>query len=109
VANEQGTVAPDRLKLTEQEFRLPHALARRPGVVLPRTVLLPALGSADPLVSPRSVTAVVMRIREQMRTVPTRWHIATVRGVGYQLKNTAASDADAGPLSSAKPPACEAF
>jgi len=74
------------LKLTEQEFRLLHALARRPGVVLPRTALLPVLGSADPLVSPRSVTAVVMRIRQQMRTVPTLWQIATVRGIGYQLK-----------------------
>jgi DNA-binding response OmpR family regulator len=73
------------LKLTEQEFRLLHALARRPGVVLSRTVLLPVLGSADPLLSPRSITAVVMRIRRQMQTVPTRWRIATVRGIGYQL------------------------
>jgi DNA-binding response OmpR family regulator len=77
------------LTLTEQEFRLLHALAQRPGVVLSRAVLLPVLGSADPLVSPRSVTAVVMRIRQQLRTVPSRWHIATVRGIGYQLKETA--------------------
>jgi two-component system response regulator VicR len=74
------------LKLTEQEFRLLHALAKRPGVVLSRHALLPVLGSADPLLSPRSITAVVMRIRRRMQTVPTRWHIATVRGIGYQLK-----------------------
>ena len=74
------------LALTEQEFRLLHALAQRPGVVLSRAVLLPVLGSADPLVSPRSVTAVVMRIRQQLRMAPTEWHIATVRGIGYTLK-----------------------
>jgi len=73
------------LDLTEQEFRLLHALAKRPGVVLSRAVLLPVLGSADPLVSPRSVTAVVMRIRQQLRMVPTRWRIVTVRGIGYRL------------------------
>jgi len=98
------------LKLTEQEFRLLHALAKRPGVVLPRTVLLPALGSADPLVSPRSVTSVVMRIRRQMQAVPTRWQIATVRGIGYQLQNTAVAACDAATeprLSSATPRACE--
>jgi DNA-binding response OmpR family regulator len=86
------------LALTEQEFRLLHALAQRPGVVLSRAALLPVLGSADPLVSPRSVTAVVMRIRQRLRMVPTRWHIATVRGIGYTLKSDFSSEK---PLASA--------
>ena len=77
------------LKLTEYEFRLLHTLGRRPGVVFPRRRLLSELWGANILVQPRSIDALVMRVRRRMRTVSSRWQIATLRRIGYQFKNTA--------------------
>jgi DNA-binding response OmpR family regulator len=76
------------LKLTEHEFQLLRVLARRPGVVFQRPGLLSELWGANTLVPPRSIDALVMRVRRQMRTVSSGWQIATVRGIGYQFKRT---------------------
>jgi DNA-binding response OmpR family regulator len=77
------------LRLTRYEFQLLQTLAKRPGVVFPRAALLSELWGAETFVPPRSVDALVMRVRRQMRTVPCGWHIATVRGIGYQFRDAA--------------------
>jgi DNA-binding response OmpR family regulator len=74
------------LQLTRYEFQLLQTLAKRPGVVFPRAALLSELWGAETFAPLRSVDALVMRVRRQMRTVPSGWHIATVRGIGYQFK-----------------------
>jgi len=76
------------LKLTEYEFQLLRVLAKRPGVVLQRRALLSELWGTNALVPPRSIDALVMRVRRQMRTVPSGWQIATIRGIGYQFRRT---------------------
>lgn len=63
-------------------------LARRPGVVFPRRALLSELWGADTLVPPRSIDALVMRLRRRLRTVSSGWEVATLRRIGYQLKNS---------------------
>jgi DNA-binding response OmpR family regulator len=75
------------LMLTENEFRLLQTLAKRPGIVFPRSVLL-ALFGAESRLGVRKVDALVMGVRRQLRGAPSRWHIATVRGIGYQFRNT---------------------
>src|SRR5262245_26434082 len=76
------------LKLTEYEFQLLRVLAKRPGVVFQRRALLSELWGTNALVLPRSIDALVMRVRRQMRTIPSGWQIATIRGIGYQFKRT---------------------
>jgi DNA-binding response OmpR family regulator len=73
-----------RLTLTEKEFRFLEMLAARPGVVFPRDVLLATFASAPAM--PRSVDAIVVGIRRQLRLASPRWAIGTVRGVGYQFR-----------------------
>src|SRR5262245_30306577 len=76
------------LKLTEYEFQLLRVLAKRQGVVFQRRALLSELWGTNALVPPRSIDALVMRVRRQMRTVPSGWQIATIRGIGYQFRRT---------------------
>jgi two-component system alkaline phosphatase synthesis response regulator PhoP len=76
------------LTLTEGEFRLLHTIAQQPGMVFRRSQLLSSVWP-DTSVVPRSVDVVVMGIRRQLRAAPGRWEIATVRGIGYQLRDTA--------------------
>ncbi|MEO8257716.1 MAG: response regulator transcription factor [Acidobacteriota bacterium] len=82
-------VGKHTLPLTEFEFQLLYTLARRPGVVLTRRTLLSELWGADTLVPPRSIDALVMRLRRRLRTVASGWEVATLRRIGYQLKNRA--------------------
>lgn len=74
------------LRLTEQEFLLLQTLAGRPGVVFTREVLLSMVWGAEISVTPRSIDALVVRLRRQLRSVPSDWEISTVRGVGYQFR-----------------------
>jgi two-component system response regulator MprA len=78
------------LPLTESEFQLLYLLARQPGIVFTRRTLLSELWDADKLVPPRSIDALVMRLRQRLRTVSSGWHIVTLRRIGYQLKNQVA-------------------
>ena len=75
------------LRLTEQEFLLLQTLAGRPGVVFTREVLLSMVWGAEISVTPRSIDALVVRLRRRLRSVPSDWEIATVRGVGYQFRD----------------------
>src|SRR5918994_853919 len=75
------------LRLTATEFRLLAALARRPGQVFTREVLLETVWGYDYLGDSRLVDVAVQRLRAKVEPDPTRPRlITTVRGVGYRLE-----------------------
>ena len=85
-----GFVARKRgrdLSLTATEFRLLLELARRPGQVLTREVLLARVWDYEHLGDSRSVDVAVQRLRAKIEDDPTTpTTITTVRGVGYRLE-----------------------
>jgi len=77
--------------VTTLEFRLIEYLARHRGQVFTRDLLLDAVWGDMQFVTPRSVDACILRIREKIeldRTKPTL--LKTVRGVGYRMDAVAA-------------------
>ena len=76
---------------TSLEFRLIEYLARHPGQVFTRDLLLDAVWGDMQFVTPRSVDACIRRIREKIepdRAKPA--YLKTIRGVGYRLDAIAA-------------------
>jgi two-component system phosphate regulon response regulator PhoB len=85
------SVRGSEVPTTSLEFRLIEYLARHPGQVFTRDLLLDAVWGEMQFVTPRSVDACIRRIREKIEpdhATPT--YLKTVRGVGYRL------DAEAG-------------
>jgi two-component system response regulator MtrA len=75
------------LALTATEFRLLVELARRPGQVLNREVLLARVWDYEYLGDSRLVDVAVQRLRAKIEDDPARPKtISTVRGVGYRLE-----------------------
>jgi two-component system response regulator MtrA len=75
------------LPLTATEFRLLVDLARRPGQVLTRDVLLARVWDYEFLGDSRLVDVAVQRLRAKLEDDPARpTKISTVRGVGYRLE-----------------------
>jgi len=75
------------LPLTATEFRLLAELARRPGRVLSRDVLLEAVWGYGYLGDSRLVDVAVQRLRAKVERDPAHPAlIVTVRGVGYRLE-----------------------
>jgi len=75
------------LHLTSTEFRLLLELARRPGQVFTRELLLERVWGYDYLGDSRLVDIAVQRLRTKIESVPGRpGQITTVRGVGYRLE-----------------------
>jgi two-component system response regulator MtrA len=75
------------LSLTATEFRLLAELARRPGQVFTREVLLRAVWDYDYLGDSRLVDVAVQRLRAKVEDDPAHPAlITTVRGVGYRLE-----------------------
>jgi DNA-binding response OmpR family regulator len=74
------------LALTATEFRLLAELARRPGQVFTRELLLERVWGYDRLGDSRLVDVAVQRLRAKVEDDPTRPRlIRTIRGVGYKL------------------------
>jgi DNA-binding response OmpR family regulator len=74
------------LELSPKEFALLHFLARHPGQVFSRDVLLDRVWGHDVYVSSRTVDVHVHWLRERIEPVaskPTR--LVTIRGVGYKF------------------------
>jgi two-component system response regulator MtrA len=72
--------------LTPTEFRLLLELARRPGQVFTRTILLERVWDYDYLGDSRLVDVCVQRLRSKIETDPSEPAlIQTVRGAGYKL------------------------
>jgi two-component system response regulator MtrA len=75
------------LALTATEFRLLVELARHPGQVLTRDVLLARVWHYEHLGDSRLVDVAVQRLRAKIEDDPARpATISTVRGVGYRLE-----------------------
>ncbi len=74
------------VSLTATEFRLLEELARRPGQVFTRRMLLELVWNYDFLGDSRLVDVAVQRLRSKVEADPREPKlIRTVRGVGYQL------------------------
>jgi two-component system response regulator MtrA len=74
------------ITLTATEFRLLLELARRPGQVFTRDILLDRVWSYDYLGDSRLVDVAVQRLRAKIEDDPAKPRvIRTVRGVGYTL------------------------
>src|SRR5205807_4683267 len=74
------------IHLTPTEFRLLYELARRPGQVFTRAMLLEQVWDYSYLGDSRLVDVCVQRLRAKVEDDPSRPAlIQTVRGVGYKL------------------------
>ncbi len=77
------------LGLTATEFRLLLEMARRPGQVFTRELLLQTVWDYDYLGDSRLVDVAVQRLRAKVEEDPGHPRlITTVRGVGYRLERT---------------------
>jgi two-component system, OmpR family, response regulator MtrA len=77
------------LQLTSTEFRLLLELARRPGQVFTRELLLELVWGYDYLGDSRLVDIAVQRLRAKINMGPDRAGlITTIRGVGYRLERS---------------------
>jgi two-component system response regulator MtrA len=75
------------LALTATEFRLLLELARRPGQVFTRELLLERVWNYDYLGDSRLVDVAVQRLRGKVEDDPAHPRlITTIRGVGYRLE-----------------------
>jgi two-component system response regulator MtrA len=79
--------AGQELELTATEFRLLLELARRPGQVFTRELLLERVWNYEYLGDSRLVDVAVQRLRAKIEDDPsTPALIRTVRGVGYRFE-----------------------
>ena len=83
----RATKAGMDLELTATEFRLLHELARRPGQVFTRELLLERVWNYEYLGDSRLVDVAVQRLRGKVEDDPRHpTLISTVRGVGYRFE-----------------------
>jgi two-component system response regulator MtrA len=86
----RATKAGRELELTATEFRLLLELARRPGQVFTRELLLERVWNYEYLGDSRLVDVAVQRLRAKIEDDPGNpVLIRTVRGVGYRLERPA--------------------
>ncbi len=89
VIDQRGMVVTkggEEISLTPTEFRLLLELARRPGQVFTRALLLERVWEQSYLGDSRLVDVCVQRVRAKVEDDPSRPRlIQTVRGVGYKL------------------------
>ncbi len=87
------TIAPGRhevlvgdkpVSLTPTEFKILHALARKPGWVLSRYQIVNAAHGNDTIVTDRSVDVQIVGLRRKLG--PAGEYIETIRGVGYRFR-----------------------
>jgi two-component system response regulator MtrA len=74
------------LQLTATEFRLLVELARRPGQVFTRELLLELVWGYEYLGDSRLVDIAVQRLRAKLEEAGSSRLLTTVRGVGYRLE-----------------------
>ncbi len=78
------SVEGEPVALTATEFRVLHALARRPGWVLTRRRIAEAVHGEADVVTDRAVDVQIVGLRKKLGRAGRL--IETVRGVGYRLK-----------------------
>lgn len=72
------------LPLTRTEFRLLHAMARRPGIVFTREMLMQAAHDDARIVSDRTIDSHVRHLRAKLAAAGAA-PIGTVQGLGYRF------------------------
>ncbi len=77
-------VAGTSVKLTQTEFRILHALARRPGRVFTRYQIVDLVRGNDAVVTDRSVDVHIASLRRKLGDAGQ--FVETVHGVGYRCK-----------------------
>lgn len=80
----QVSVGGRPVRLTLTEFRVLHALSRRPGWVMTRFQIAAAVHGEDCLSADRAVDVQIVALRKKLGRAGR--HIETVRGVGYRFK-----------------------
>ena len=74
------------INLTNSEFLVLSALARRPGHVVTRSTLLEAVSNIHETPLDRSIDTYISRLRQKIEADPKKPHvIITLKGVGYRL------------------------
>ena len=85
-AKRQVELRGDPIRLTYVEFEILAALARSPGRVFSRSMLLERLWGDSSFRDPRTIDVHIRHLREKLEPVPERPELLlTVRGVGYRL------------------------
>jgi DNA-binding response OmpR family regulator len=83
------TVRDDAARLTYVEFEILAALARAPGRVFSRTMLLERVWGDAAYRDPRTIDVHIRHLREKLEAEPkTPELILTVRGVGYRFRDS---------------------
>jgi DNA-binding response OmpR family regulator len=83
------TVRGEPAQLTYVEFEILAALARAPGRVFSRTMLLETVWGDSAYRDPRTIDVHIRHLREKLEEEPkTPELILTVRGVGYRFRDT---------------------
>jgi DNA-binding response OmpR family regulator len=81
-------VRGETVRLTYVEFEILAALARSPGRVLSRTMLLERVWGDSSYRDPRTIDVHIRHLREKLESEPkTPELILTVRGVGYRFRD----------------------
>lgn len=83
------SVRDEPAKLTYVEFEILSALARTPGRVMTREVLLEQVWGDSAYRDPRTIDVHIRHLREKLETDPRNpEYLFTVRGVGYRFRET---------------------
>jgi len=97
VAQHEVCIDETPVDVTPREFEILEALARHPGQVLTRELLLERVWGSTYYGDDRAVDSAIKRLRARLRRVdPDATLIATVRGVGYKLETSGQSSAVGG-------------
>src|SRR4030095_9563812 len=84
----QGEIRGEPVRLTYVEFEILAALARAPGRVFSRTMLLERVWGDSAYRDPRTVDVHIRHLREKLERDPRHPElIFTVRGVGYRFRD----------------------
>ena len=85
-AKRQVDLRGEPVRLTYVEFEILAALARSPGRVFSRTMLLERLWGDSAYRDPRTIDVHIRHLREKLEPVPEQpEHLLTVRGLGYRM------------------------
>jgi DNA-binding response OmpR family regulator len=84
----QVEVRGDQVRLTYVEFEILSTLARAPGRVFSRTMLLERLWGDSAYRDPRTIDVHIRHLREKLESDPkSPEYLFTVRGVGYHFRD----------------------
>jgi len=92
MSRHEVTVGGEPVRLTLTEFKLLSALVSARGRVLTRDQLMDKAMGTDVFVTDRAIDVHVTAIRRKLGSAS--WLVHTVRGVGYRLQESPASDAE---------------